>query len=515
MKPGDIIEGKYELVRLLGEGAMGSVFEGRHVRIGRRVALKFLHRDHNDEPEILARFMREAQAAAAIGSEYIIEVTDIGETDEGKPYLVMEYLEGEDLDSTLEREIRVAPARVANLVYQACRAVGAAHSQGIIHRDIKPANIFLTTREDGTEQIKVLDFGIAKFRDSMATVAPNLTATGMVLGTPYYMPPEQARGAKKADRQSDIYSMGVLLYEMLTGEMPFEGETYNELIVNISTLDPTPPAMIIPELDPNLEAIVLKAMARDRLERYPSMDHLAAALLPFTDDPRLASSAAPSLLNPPLQKMSRHDVEMAATVLGEGDTAPRRKWLVPVMTLVVAAVVAVGAFFGLSNGNGGSEPTVARGPTSGEAEGGAATIADALVDHPDAEAETVALSNPRDGGVSEPSNGASATVSAASETVQLEISVVPAAAEITIDGIVVEGNPFIDRFPRDGARHRVEAKARGFRPEALFVVFDEDRALSIELQPRRRPAKTPGKRPGGSLERDNPYGLERANPYGS
>jgi serine/threonine-protein kinase len=257
VQPGDLIDEKYELIRLLGEGAMGSVFEGRHVSIGRRVALKFLHRDHKKEPESLARFTREAQAAASIGAEHIVEVTDIGKTTDGTPYLVMEYLEGEDLDRVLEREVRLEPARAANIAVQTCRAVGAAHARGIIHRDLKPANLYVARRADGTEHVKVLDFGIAKFRDSVSLITPNLTATGMVLGTPYYMPPEQARGAKKADAKSDIYSLGVLMYEMLTGEMPFKGETYNELIVKISTCDPTPVRMIRPELSEGLETVVM------------------------------------------------------------------------------------------------------------------------------------------------------------------------------------------------------------------------------------------------------------------
>jgi serine/threonine-protein kinase len=510
VQPGDLIDEKYELIRLLGEGAMGSVFEGRHVSIGRRVALKFLHRDHKKEPESLARFMREAQAAASIGSEHIVEVTDIGKTADGTPYLVMEYLEGEDLDRVLEREVRLEPARAANIAVQTCRAVGAAHARGIIHRDLKPANLYVARRADGTEHVKVLDFGIAKFRDSVSLMTPNLTATGMVLGTPYYMPPEQARGAKKADAQSDIYSLGVLMYEMLTGEMPFKGETYNELIVNISTCDPTPVRMIRPELSEGLETVVMKAMARDPIDRYASMDEVAAALLPFTDDPRLASAVSVPATRR-VEVMTDPGLELAET-MAEPRQARTRRWLLPGVVALGAVAIAAGAAWWLrSAGTSTDSATIVNvAPDAGTSDvppedgGQGATRSDA------GQAEVAAA---HDSGTLHPGDGSLTAPPPRPDTIRIEVRVAPDDAEVLIDGIAVDGNPFVDRFPRDGARHRVEARAHGFQPAAQLVVFDEDRSIDFELQPLRRPVK--GKQPSDPLERDNPYGIERSNPYGT
>lgn len=327
MHVGDVIDGKYELVELIGEGGMGSVFEVRHRRIGRRLALKALHPRFVESSEMVERFVREAQAAAAIGSEHIVEVTDAGVTPEGVHYLIMEYLEGQTLSEVLADEGPLEPRRAIDLVMQVCEGLEAAHQAGIIHRDLKPGNLVVTRRQDGSEWVKVVDFGVAKVRDAlptMATQTPELTGTTATLGTPYYMAPEQAWGSKRATARSDVYAAGVVLFELLTGARPFRADSYNELIVRIATEDPPSPRSVQPELSEALEAVILKAMARDHDERYSSMGELAQALaavtgtdaggLGSTCPERLAAKRRPS---PPV--VTPHDKQEALEL---ANTAP-------------------------------------------------------------------------------------------------------------------------------------------------------------------------------------------------
>jgi eukaryotic-like serine/threonine-protein kinase len=279
MRIGNIIDGKYEIVALIGQGGMGSVYEARHTIIKRRYAVKILHAQFAENKNVSQRFILEAQAAAAIGSDHIIEVTDAGTTNDGCPYLVMELLEGEDLAAVLERQGPLAPARAAGLVSQACEALAAAHRSGIVHRDLKPGNLFVARRPDGREWLKVLDFGIAKFKDL------SLTPTQFMLGTIFYMSPEQAEIAKEVDGRADIYSMGVILYEALTGHLPFPARELRQVLAQVLTGLSIPPTTHRPDLPAELEKVVLRAMAKEREDRFQSMEALAAALRPFVDEP--------------------------------------------------------------------------------------------------------------------------------------------------------------------------------------------------------------------------------------
>ncbi len=229
MKPGDIVDGKYELVRLIGKGGMGSVWEVRHTRTKQRLALKLLLSEMENESAAIDRFIQESQAAAAIGSDHIIFVTDAGDTADGTPYMVMEYLEGVDLSQIMKRERPMDPQRAVNLIIQACEGLGAAHAAGIIHRDVKPANLFVTRKPDGSERVKILDFGIARIQDT----TKSMTSTKAVLGTFLYMSPEQAESSKNVDARADVYSLGVTLYEMLAGTAPYDADSFKELIVKI------------------------------------------------------------------------------------------------------------------------------------------------------------------------------------------------------------------------------------------------------------------------------------------
>ena len=277
---GEVVGEKYRLVRLLGEGGMGSVYEARHDLIGRRFAVKFLHAELASHPEILQRFRREAQAAGSLENENIAAVTDFGSSPDGAPYIVMEFLEGEDVAKTLARFGPMPIQRAAHILIQVCRGLFAAHGRGIVHRDLKPENLLLQQRGDGGDLVKILDFGIAKLK---TTEGPqNQTRTGITLGTPYYMPPEQARGQKELDERADIYALGVILFELLSGRKPHDGENYNSILYSILMQAAPRIETFRADLPPDLAAIVHRAMAADPNDRFQTVSELGQALAPFT-----------------------------------------------------------------------------------------------------------------------------------------------------------------------------------------------------------------------------------------
>jgi serine/threonine-protein kinase len=277
---GEVVGEKYRLVRLLGEGGMGSVYEARHDLIGRRFAVKFLHAELASHPEILARFRREAQAAGSLENENIAAVTDFGSSPDGAPYIVMEFLEGEDVAKTLARFGPMSVQRAAHILIQVCRGLFAAHGRGIVHRDLKPENLLLQQRGDGQDLVKILDFGIAKLKSSEGP--QNQTRTGITLGTPYYMPPEQARGQKELDERADIYALGVILFELLSGRKPHDGENYNSILYSILMQAAPRIETFRSDLPPDLAAIVHKAMAADPNDRFQTVSELSQALAPYT-----------------------------------------------------------------------------------------------------------------------------------------------------------------------------------------------------------------------------------------
>jgi eukaryotic-like serine/threonine-protein kinase len=292
---------KYTIVRILGRGGMGAVYEARHSKLARRVAIKFLLPEFAANREVLRRFENEAKAAGGLEHPNLAAVTDFGRADDGSPYLVMEFLEGEDCAKLLSRQGSLAASSAANIVVQACRGLAVAHKAAIVHRDLKPENLFVTDAGDGSDLIKVLDFGIAKLKVADASV---VTGTGATFGTAYYMSPEQARGAGEVDPRTDVWSMGVVLYEMLSGRKPFLGEQFLEVIHQILSLEPPPLAVLRPDLPPKLVATVESAMKKDLRERLPSVVSLAEALAPFVgargaaESPRAAAAFEATLATP-------------------------------------------------------------------------------------------------------------------------------------------------------------------------------------------------------------------------
>jgi len=275
---GDLVDGRYRLRALIGAGAMGAVYDAEHVDIGKRVALKVLHPQYSRNADLVARFRREARAASMIGHPNIVDVTDFGTTKDGCAYFVMERLEGEDLKEVLVRERTLDPSRAVAIAVQVCRAAHAAHQQGIVHRDLKPENIFLIERDGNPDFVKILDFGIAKSSTLEHADGRALTLPGIAMGTPVYMAPEQATG-EGTDARVDVYAVGAILYEMLTGVPPIDGEDVLDIMTRKTTEDPPPPSSLNPDIPPQLDAIVMKALARERTARYQSMEELEHALL--------------------------------------------------------------------------------------------------------------------------------------------------------------------------------------------------------------------------------------------
>jgi serine/threonine-protein kinase len=282
-RPGDTIAGKYVLERLLGQAGMGAVFAARHLKLAKAVAIKVMLADRSN-PEALTRFINEGRAAANIQNEHVVRVDDVDE-EQGYAYMVLELLEGEDLGELLDRELskRLPPPQAVGYVLQALRGVAQAHAIGIVHRDLKPTNLFLAKRADGPPVVKVLDFGISKATGSNPlTASPSaLTSTAAMLGSPLYMSPEQLRRSKSVDHHSDIWAMGIILYELMSGTLPFGGDTIAELFVAILEATPTPLGERVDGIPPGLDAVVMRCLEKLPENRFQSAGELAQALMPF------------------------------------------------------------------------------------------------------------------------------------------------------------------------------------------------------------------------------------------
>lgn len=283
--PGTVIAGKYHVERVLGSGGMGVVLAAKHLHLGQRVAIKFMREEAAQEPQAVSRFLREAQAAASLSSEHVTKVLDVGTLESGVPYMVMEFLSGVDLGAVLQQRGPLPIREAVGNVLQACEAIAEAHAVGIVHRDLKPANLFITRRVDGTPLVKVLDFGISKLTElNDAGRREDLTASGSIMGSPGYMSPEQVRNAKAADARSDIWSLGVILYETVTGKNPFIGETIGETFARIVSESPPPIQSLRPDVPPGLAEVIGQCLERAVARRTQTIDHLATKLAPFGSD---------------------------------------------------------------------------------------------------------------------------------------------------------------------------------------------------------------------------------------
>jgi serine/threonine protein kinase len=274
---GKVLGEAYQIIRLVGEGGMGRVYEARHLRLkDRRFAIKVLHPELARDPDVVARFQREAESASSIGHPNVIDVYDVHRTPDGVPYIVGEFLEGQEFGGELQNGGRIDIPKAVHVTRQVCRALTAAHRKGIVHRDMKPENVFLVDH-DGALSVKVIDFGISTAGQAGKN---NLTKTGMIMGTPSYMAPEQARG-DKVDHRADIYAVGAMLYHAVTGKKPFESDDPASTLSLVLTEEPERPHKINRHIPEALELVIQHAMAKEPADRYQSMEELEMALEPF------------------------------------------------------------------------------------------------------------------------------------------------------------------------------------------------------------------------------------------
>jgi len=281
VRQGDVLANKYRVDRVLGVGGMGVVVSATHLQLDQRVALKFMLPAAFANPEALGRFQREARAAVKLKSEHVARVLDTGTFDDGSPYIVMEYLEGTDLAAELERAGTLPLAVVAEYIVQACEAIAEAHGLGIVHRDLKPGNLFLTRRAEGSPLVKVLDFGISKASALTDSGGLNMTKTSSILGSPLYMSPEQMRSSKNVDGRTDVWSLGVILYEMLGGRVPFVSETLGGLMAAVMTEAFMPLEVLRPDLPREACILVDRCLEKDPARRVANVAEIARGLAPY------------------------------------------------------------------------------------------------------------------------------------------------------------------------------------------------------------------------------------------
>jgi hypothetical protein len=469
--------GNYRSIALLGEGGMGAVYLAEHPGIGRRVAVKVLHKNYTRDEHLLARFLNEARAANAIRHPNIIEILDSGMMADGTPFLVMELLEGESLGTRLRQSGALPIATAVDFAYQTASALGAAHAKGIVHRDLKPDNLFIVPdpHDAHRERIKVLDFGIAKLQQG--SVADSVkTRTGTLMGTPIYMSPEQCRGTRAVDHRSDIYSMGVIFYEMMIGQPPFVSEGFGDLVNMHLNVLPASARSKRPEIPVAVDALVMKMLAKNPEDRFAEMNELQAALKASGGNQFTVRGSSPDLMKaqakaPVTQTSPMHDTTFS-TGTGErldGQTG-RGRGRGKMVAIGVIAVVAIGG--GLIWSQSGGE-SAAKGPEK------IATTTPPKPTTPPPVLPSVAVTPPK-------------PAVAIAKKVELRLASVPAGAKVVdnVDGEMLGLTPLVLTRPRGGTL-TLRFEKDGYTASTKTMPLDGDRAfeLTLEQKPKKREHK--------------------------
>jgi serine/threonine protein kinase len=544
--------GNYRVLAKIGTGGMGAVYLAEHPTIGKKIALKVIHRELAGNREVVQRFFQEARAVNKIGNEHIVEIHDFGVTPEGDHYFIMEYLEGQTLASVLSRETAMDISRALHVGAQIASALAAAHASGVIHRDLKPDNIMLMNRLGDPDFVKVLDFGLAKMFAAAGASAVQ-TAIGVLLGTPQYMSPEACEGKREIDHRTDIYALGVLLFQMMTGRLPFDGETMGEVLVKQVKALPPAPRGLNPAIPPSVEQILLRCLAKPVDARFSTMNALCDALLdpeaylrgsppiaparsvapgeamfdarqvmaaaearrrrttgdglplpaPGSTDPTSAAASRqipiPGLAQPAETRMNTMRI---ATPHGYSSRPPRRVW--PVVLVVGLLLGLIGgafvvAWFGRSE-------TIVPGPPAAPATGSARTEPGRATAEPILETGSAAAGAGSAGSAAVGSGAAVAPVGSGA-LAKLTLDSVPRGATVYApDGVALGKTPLKIEWPIAAAPVTFTLKLRGYRDKVHDIAVTSHTMTRVDLE--RLPAANPRGSASGAGRKDD-TGLER------
>jgi serine/threonine-protein kinase len=464
---GNVI-GNYVVKEKVGEGGMGAVYLAEHPRLGRKVAIKLLHSQFNRNPEFVSRFFVEAKAATEIGSDHIVGVLDFGELSDGASYIVLEWLDGHSLHEVLATEKKLSLVRAIHIARGVARALYAAHAIGIVHRDLKPDNVFLVRKEDDPEFVKVLDFGIAKLMPEGNEQLRVKTETGALIGTPQYMSPEQCRGADRVDQRTDIYALGVICYEMLSGRLPFLSTGLGDLL--IAHMTETPPTLrsLEPSIPEAVDDAIMKALAKTPEERFQRIDGFVDALSrAWSESGPIDAAAMPAA--PGAAEVRSRQSTLTGTAAEMIASAPTRtRATVRVAGVVLAAVATAG----LVAWRARHKPELSTSVTKA------------------ASAPTGAMPTPLPATPTPPPTVPSVVTPPPVEAprVKLEVQATPAGAQLILDGKPL-ANPFSGELPRDAIEHQLAVRATGYKSETRTLTLDRDRAIEVRLaRELKRPA---------------------------
>jgi serine/threonine-protein kinase len=478
--------GNYRAVSLLGEGGMGVVYLAEHPEIGRKVAVKVLHRDFARDEQLLGRFLNEARAANAIRHPNIIEILDSGMLADRTPFLVMELLEGESLASRIKREGRLPIRDAVDFIYQTASALNAAHAKGIVHRDLKPDNLFIVAdpHDPDRERIKVLDFGIAKLQQSQPGDSVK-TRTGTLMGTPIYMSPEQCRGIRTVDHRTDVYSLGVILYEMLNGQPPFVSEGFGDLVNMHINMVPPPLRGLRPDVPERLEAVIMKMLAKSPDERYEGMAAFQAALKQSCEGFFTMRGSSPDIGSRQRTRPggtvafgSERTQTTLATGVGEQIPYNRSRGKTAAIAFGLVAVAAAGFFVyqrGMVGGRGRTATATATATPPGTIAGGSS---------PSQLAPPVVAPVTAPPAVAPPARPVAAPAQA-SVTVVIESTPPGARVVGTQDGKVLGQTPLTLTRAATGGELGVRIEKDGYVAVEQSVTLKRDETLAVTLEKKR------------------------------